>query len=103
MKEEFILAFIPQRMKQLGYQSYHLRYRDFAIQPDTSMFIAAHNEIYFLIDEPKDITVDSLYGLYDSTAAGQTENTYQHRGDITITNTSDKMQRIKFIQVILVN
>lgn len=102
MKESFILAYIPQRVKQLGFDSYHLRYRDFCLQADSSLFIAAHNELYFLIDEPKDITIDSLYGYYDSTPAGNSENTYQHRGDITITNTSDKMQRIKFIQVILV-
>lgn len=103
MKEEFILVFIPQRIKQLGYQSYHLRYRDFYLLPNSSLFIAAHNEIFFLIDEPQDITIDSLYGFYDSTPAGRTENTYQHKGDITILNNSDKPQRIKFIQVILVN
>ncbi len=103
MKEEFILAYIPQRIKQLGYQNYHLRYRDFCLLAETVLSIAAHNELYFLIDEPRDITIDSLYGYYDSTPGGRTENTYQHRGEITITNSSDKIQRIKFIQVILVN
>jgi hypothetical protein len=103
MKEDFILAFIPQRIKQLGYLAYYLRYRDLCLLAGSSLNIPAHNELYFLIDEPKDIIIDSVYGYYDSTPAGRTENTYQHRGDITITNASDKMQRIKFIQVILVS
>jgi hypothetical protein len=103
MKEEFILVFIPQRIKQLGYTTYHLRYRDFCLLAESVLAIPAHNELYFLIGEPKDLTIDSLYGYYDSTPAGRTENTYQHRGEISITNVSDKNQRVKFIQVILVN
>lgn len=103
MKEAFILAFIPQRMKQLGYENYHLRYRDIYLTANSTLPLAADNELYFIIGEPQDITIDSLYGYYDTTSGGITENTFQHRGQITITNVSDTAKRLKFIQVIIVN
>jgi hypothetical protein len=103
MREEFILAYIPERVKQLGFTSYHIRYRDFFIASRGSQSIDAWNELYFLVGEPLDILIDSDYGQYNSTISAQAENTYQHKGNISISNTADSGRRVKFIQVILVN
>jgi hypothetical protein len=103
MKEAFILAFIPLRMKQLGYETYHLRYRDIYLEANATLDLEAHNELYFVIGEPQDLTIDSIYGYYDTTSSGVTENSFQHRGQIIISNMSDTAKRIKFIQVIIVN
>ena len=103
MSKEFILAYIPQRVKQLGFTNYHIRYRDFFIASKSSQSIDAWNELYFIVGEPQDILIDSDYGQYNTTISAQAENTYQHKGAITISNTADSGRRVKFVQVILVN
>jgi hypothetical protein len=103
MTEQFILQYIPQRVKQLGYTNYHVRYRDMVLEGNTSLTIAAYNELYFIVDDPPGLTVDSNYGLYDSTDEPIEESVHQHRGEITITNPGADRRRIKFIQLIIVN
>ena len=102
MTEAVILGYIPVRIKQLKYEVYHLRHRDFTIQAGSTYTIDAYNELYFIIGKPEDITVDSDYGRYDSTGTYTGENTHQHRGFISITNPTDTHKRIEFIQVIIV-
>jgi hypothetical protein len=105
MSEQFILEYIHQRIKQLGYSKYHLRYRDLIIEQNSSMRIQAANELYFICGEPEGLSVESEYGVYDTIAAGLPvlENAHQHRGEIVITNPNAPDKRIKFIQVIIVN
>lgn len=103
MTEEFILSYIATRMAQLGCLAYHIRFRDFGIGANDSLMLEAYNQLFFLVGSPQDIEIESLYGLYDSTGEAIAENTYQHKGEILITNHSDSLKRVRFIQVIIVN
>jgi hypothetical protein len=103
MTEQFILHFVPQRVKQLGYRKYHLRYRDLVIQPNIKVSIPAYNELFFIVDDPPGLVVESDYGLYDSTDNPLPDNVHQHRGEIVIHNPGTDNRRIKLIQLIIVN
>lgn len=103
MTEQLIIQFIPERVRQLGFTDYHLRYRDVMIEKQRSVNITAYNELYFIVDDPSDLIVESDYGIYDSTDSPVEENVHQHRGEIVIQNKGNKSRRIKFIQVIIVN
>jgi hypothetical protein len=103
MTEPFILELIPCRIKQLGYTSYHLRYRDLIIEGNKSVTQYAYNELYFIVDDPPGLIVESDYGLYDTTDESIIENVHQHRGEIKIINPKPESRRIKFVQLIIVN
>ena len=103
MTEQFILDYAPQRVKQLGYSKYHLRYRDLVIEANDIQVIMAYNELYFIIDDPPGLVVESDYGLYDSTDDPIPDSVHQHRGEINIHNPGTGKRRIKFIQIIIVN
>ena len=104
MTESFILSFIPERMKQLGYRKYHIRYRDIAVLPNSNVIVPAYNELWFAIDDPVGIRIESGYGVYDTTGSDTLfENKHEHRGEILITNPDTGLRRIKFIQAIIVN
>ena len=103
MTERFILDYIPIRIKQLAYKNYHIRYRDLGILAESKVLIPAFNELWFVVDEPAGISIESDYGLYDSTGEYIFENTHQHRGEITLSNPGNTNRRIRFIQVIIVN
>ena len=103
MTEQFILEFAPLRLNQQGYTRYHLRHRDFIVEAGVTITIPAFNEMFFIIDEPPGLVVDSDYGMYDSTDDPIPECIHIHRGEIKITNPGDAKRRIKFIQAIIVN
>lgn len=103
MTESFILDYIPKRMKQLDYQKWHIQYRDIAIPPESEEQIRAYNELWFIVGNPKDIYIDSDYGAYDGSQIASHEYAHEHRGLITIRNTSKEKLRITFIQAIIVN
>jgi hypothetical protein len=103
MTEQLIIQYIQERVKQLGFTDYHLRYRDLMIGKQSSMAVTAWNELYFIVDDPQDLIVESDYGIYDSTETPVEENVHQHRGEIVIQNKANRSRRIKFIQVIIVN
>lgn len=103
MTESFILDLIPERVKQMGYRAYKVRYRDLMIKAGSSISISAFNEIWFIVDDPSGLLVESHYGIYDTTGDYLAESIHQHRGDIVITNPNADDKRIKFIQVVVVN
>src|SRR3954469_15676175 len=103
MTEDFILRYVPQRVTQLGFCKYHLRYRDLVIEPNSTRPISATNELWFIIGDPPGLVVESDYGLFDSTDDPIAECTHQHRGEIVITNPGTMQRRIKLIQIIIVN
>ncbi|QLH33384.1 MAG: hypothetical protein HWD62_14080 [Cyclobacteriaceae bacterium] len=67
MTEQFILDFAPLRLKQQGYSRFHLRHRDFIVEAGATITIPAYNEMFFIVDEPPGLVVDSDYGMFDST------------------------------------
>jgi len=101
--EEFIGQIIPQRIDQLGYKNYHIRYRDLSINENGSETIKAFNEIWFIIGDPPGLVVESGYGIFDSTGDYVFDNVHQHRGEIVIKNPDAEVKRIKFIQLIIIN
>lgn len=104
MTESFILDLIPKRIKQLGYLKYHIRYRDLAILPNSKIIIPAYNELWFVIDNPVGIQIESAYGFYDGTGEPIAfENIHEHRGEIIVSNPESTIRRIKFIQVIIIH
>jgi hypothetical protein len=103
MTEAFIISFIPYRVAQLGYSEYHIQYKELVLNGGQTLRIDAFNELYFLVDSPDGIAVDSSYGIYDTTGTVVTEQCYQHKGQISITNPGFESRRIKFIQVIIIS
>ena len=103
MTEQFILEYAPIRIKQLGYTKYYLRPRDFIVQENGSVTIPAYNELFFIVDDPPGVIVESDYGMYDSTDDPIPESIHVHRGEIKISNPGVEKRRIKFIQAIIVN
>jgi hypothetical protein len=103
MTEQFILHFVPQRVRQLGFRNYHLRYRDLVIESNGRLELQAYNELFFIVDDPPGLIVESDYGLFDSTDDPLPDNVHQHRGEIVIRNPGSDNRRIKLIQIIIVN
>lgn len=103
MTELFILQYAPIRIKQLDYTKYHIRHRDLVIEAGSTITIPAYNELFFIVDDPSGLVVNSDYGMYDSTDSPIPESIHVHRGEITIVNPGAEKRRIKFIQAIIVN
>jgi hypothetical protein len=103
MSELFILDYVPLRLQQLGYTKYHLRPRDLVIDAGSKVELPAYNELFFIVDEPPGIVVESDYGMYDSSDDPLPESIHIHKGEIRISNPGIEKRRIKFIQVIIVN
>jgi hypothetical protein len=103
MTEHFILQYIPGRIRQLGYRKYHIRYKDITISAYSKQVLTAYNELYFVVDDPKGIWLESDYGVYDGIDESAASNMHEHRGEITIENPGNERRRIKLIQVIIVN
>jgi len=103
MSEQFILAFAPLRLKLQGYRKYFFKHRDFIVKEGETVTIEAFNEMYFIIDEPAGLVVESDYGLFDSTDDPLEESVHIHRGVIRIFNPGNVKRRIKFIQAVIVN
>jgi hypothetical protein len=103
MTEQFILQYAPIRLKQLGYTKFHLRLRDLVVEAGKIVDIPAYNELFFIVDDPPGLIVESDYGMYDSTDDPIPESIHIHRGEIKIINPGAEKRRIKFIQIIIVN
>jgi hypothetical protein len=103
MSEEFILNHIPERVKQLGFRNYHIRYRDLTIKAGAIQRIPAYTELWFITDDPSGLIVESDYGIYDTTGVYLSDNSHEHKGEIVIENPGGDNKRIKFIQVIIIN
>lgn len=103
MTEDFILHQIPKKIEQLGYKKYHILYKDFFIRKQSSLRVEAFNEIYYVINDPRGIVIESDYGIYDSTGLVLCDNEHLHKGEILISNPGNDDVRLKFVQVIIVN
>jgi hypothetical protein len=103
MTETFIASLIPEKVKQLGYSKYHLRYRDLTIKQNSKVVINGWNNLFFLVDDPQGISIESEYGIYDTTGAYISDNAHLHRGEIEIANPQNCSIRVKFIQVIIIS
>lgn len=103
MTEVFILHYAPIRIKELGYSRHAIRYRDLVIDEAGTVRIPAYNELYFIVDDPPGLIVESDYGMYDTTDDPLPDNIHEHRGEIVIKNPGTGKRKIKFIQVIIIS
>jgi hypothetical protein len=103
MTEEYIIHSTGQRIKQLGYNSYHSRYRDISLSSGGHVIIPAYNQLWFIVGDPSGVMIESDYGIYDSSGAYQSDNAHEHRGEIKLINHTNANKRVKFIQVIIIN
>jgi len=101
MTDLFALEYLKLRFKEMGLEDhYTVRYRSLQIDPLGKRLVEAKNSHFFLIDEPFNVTIKSQFGYYDLSDGALTEQLYEHRGAIEITNSSSNRLQIKFIQAI---
>lgn len=99
MNVALALEYIPNRMKDFGYEQYALDFRHFVIQPGETKVIASFNQFYLLISELSNITISSYSGDYDLSNAAIDEQTYEHQGLIFLTNNGKSTAHIQFIHL----
>jgi hypothetical protein len=102
MTETLIYALLPEKIRQLGYEKYHTVYRDITLKGNCTLSITAYNDLYFIVDSPQGIIIESDYGIYDSTGNYISEHAHIHRGELLLTNPSASNKRLQFIQVVII-
>ncbi|MBX3164688.1 MAG: hypothetical protein KF900_09410 [Bacteroidetes bacterium] len=95
------LEYIPRRMEELGHgKNYHLRFRHFVLQANESIEINACGHVFVLVEEVEDVKVESDFGLYDTVQNNGNEQNYEHQGIMHISNNANRINHLRFIQVI---
>ncbi|MEM6269873.1 MAG: hypothetical protein AAF998_10570 [Bacteroidota bacterium] len=92
MTTSFIQETIPVRMREMGFgRNYHVQMRTLTIPANAIFVFPAFNTWlycpYELLNTAVGITVESAYGILDSTGTGYNEQQFEHTGQVTITNT----------------
>lgn len=102
MTEAFATWHIPRRMKDLGHGENYFAptHKHYSLYAGEVRTIDAYNEYFFLIDADIEITISSEFGEYDLNNDKINEQQQEHQGKIILTNSSDTVKQIKFIQVI---
>ena len=101
MTEEFAIRYAPKRVEERGFQRYRMVFQDLNLEPEQAVYLAAYNEIWFLIAAEDGIRIRSDYGEYDYQNPKLSENIHEHADSIEIRNFSGQPKKVKFIQVIL--
>ena len=95
------LEYIPRRMKELGYGAeYYIRFRHLVLQPGEKTEIEAYNQFFILVEEVTELSIVSDFGLFDIADNTTNEQTYEHQGAILVHNYADRINHLRFIQVI---
>jgi hypothetical protein len=114
MTTEFVLAYVPRKMKELGFgNDYVLAFRELVVPDSVALEIDAQREYYFFIgkDAPSGggvigpisggpVRIESEMGVYDLSDTKLNEIVYEHTGKITISNASGSPAFLQFIVVI---
>jgi hypothetical protein len=102
MTIDLALEYIPKRMTELGYakEDYALKIRHLVFEPGEQGNIDAYNQLYILVEEAEDISVNSELGRFDLSSLNTNEMQYEHQGQIKIKNQSVQVRHIRFIQII---
>jgi len=93
------IEYIPNRMKDFGFEQYALDFRHFVLQPSETKVVSAFNQFYLLISELSNISITSYTGDYDLSNPGIDEQTYEHQGLMIITNNGSSPAHIQFIHL----
>ena len=101
MTVNLALEYIPKRMAELGHgQHYHIRFRHFKLQPAEQFTIQAQGQLFYLIEPPNDVRIESDMGVFDFSEFFVNELQYEHEGAIIITNQLVLHNHLRLIQVI---
>jgi len=104
MTPALAIEYIPRRMKDLGYgENYYLRFINMVLQAGEVRITEASAEFFILIEDPKNVSVESEMGIFNATLTTINEMQYEHQGQITITNLAEGIANIHFIQIIPMN
>ena len=101
MSEVFALQYIPQRVRERGYQQYRLEFQDLQLSANEEREVTAYNELWLLLEADEGIMIQSDYGRYEAHGGQLPENVHEHADNILIRNVAREAQRVTFIQVIL--
>jgi len=102
MTETLIASLLPEKIRQLGYEKYHTVFKDMTLKGNSTRRISAYNDLYFIVDSPQGIIVESDYGIYDGTGSYIADHAHIHKGEIILTNPSAGNKRIQFIQAVII-
>ncbi len=100
MREGTAIEIAESKMKELGIEEYLMRFRHFKIAAKTELTIKAGRQWYFLIEPEAAILVESKRGIFNMESAAVNEIEYSHSGNIKISNHTDFLTDVKFIQII---
>lgn len=95
------IAYLERRAVELGYKSYHIRFRHFMAEPATDRSIEAGTSLFLLVEVSAAVRVESETGVFDLTETATNELQYEHQGIIRLTNYSAVIQHVQMIQLIL--
>lgn len=101
MSEVFAMHYIPQRVRERGYDRYRLEFQDLQLAPSEEREITAYNELWLLLEAEEGITIRSDYGHYNVRDGQLPENVHEHADRILVRNASYVVQWVQFIQVVL--
>jgi len=101
MNELCPITYAKARVQERGYDKCRLVFRDLQLQPNALRILNAYNEVWILLDADIGIRVESDYGVYDYSKEGLTEQIHEHADRITLVNSVNITQKIKFLQVLL--
>jgi len=100
MTPDLAIEYIARRMSELCKTDYHIRFRHLRLLPSEQRTLAAHTDLYILVEPPTDVRVHSDSGVFDVSMDEASELQYEHRGTIRVTNHSIFASHVRFIQVI---
>jgi hypothetical protein len=101
MTIELAIDYIRRRMSELGFEdNYRVRFRHFVLKGKEVKDIDGDNQLFILVDPKEAVSVQSVFGIFDTTIDNVNELQYEHQGKITLTNHASVLQHARFIQVI---
>lgn len=104
MNVEFANSYIPRRMADLGIgNNYYTRAKHVIVPAGQTLLVNAQSQFFILVDENPDVTIISDFGFYDLSYPSTNEQSYEHQGNIEITNNSTSTTHVRFIQVVPIN
>lgn len=102
MNAQLVGAYLEKRMAELGHGgNYTFRVRHLVLLPGEQRELEAWNELFLLLESCCDVRISSGFGVYDPAERSLSEQQHEHRGLITLTNTSaSAIVNLQFLQVI---
>src|SRR5688572_26471905 len=101
MKTEFVLAHVPDRMKELGVNKYVLSFRSLVIKAGETITLKTYGQYYFLVETEflflsvrpdyggpagSFVRVESDNGVFDWIDNTLNEQVFEHTGEIRLSN-----------------